>query len=129
MPLGAVGGGAGFVAKAATVDILLEAIHNVREGEASPSVKSMPGLAFRPRATSSGLGSDLRPRELEVLRLLATGASNKVLAAELYLSLNTVRNHVQSILYKLDAHSKLEAVAIAVRAGLIERDDQVGPRR
>jgi two-component system NarL family response regulator len=61
--------------------------------------------------------------------MMAAGASNKVLAAELYLSLNTIRNHVQSILYKLDVHSKLEAVATAVRAGLIELDDQVGPSR
>jgi anti-anti-sigma factor len=60
-PVGAVGGGAGFVAKAATVDILVEAIHYVHEGE-TPSVKSMPRLAFRPRPSSSGLGSDLRPR-------------------------------------------------------------------
>ena len=57
------------------------------------------------------------------------GTPNKTLAAELYISLNTVRNHVQSILYKLDAHSKLEAVATAVRAGLIELDDGMGPSR
>lgn len=54
---------------------------------------------------------------------MAAGEPNKALAAELHLSLNTIRNHVQSILYKLDAHSKLEAVATAVRAGLIKRDD------
>jgi putative two-component system response regulator len=128
-PVGAVGGGAGFVAKNATLDILLEAIHYVHEGEVPSSVLSRPRLAFQPRPDSSGLGSDLSPRELEVLRMMAAGASNKVLAAELYLSLNTIRNHVQSILYKLDVHSKLEAVATAVRAGLIELDDQVGPSR
>jgi putative two-component system response regulator len=129
LPVGAVGGGAGFVAKTATGDILLEAIHHVHEGEAPSSFGSTPRLDFRPRPSSSGPASDLRPRELEVLRLMAAGASNKVLAAELYISLNTVRNHVQSILYKLDAHSKLEAVATAVRAGLIELDDQAGPGR
>jgi putative two-component system response regulator len=128
-PVKALGSGAGFVAKTATGDILLEAIHYLHEGEAPPSVKSTPHLAFRPPRTSSAPASDLRPRELEVLRLMAAGASNKVLAADLYLSLNTVRNHVQSILYKLDAHSKLEAVATAVRAGLIDLDGQVGPRR
>jgi DNA-binding NarL/FixJ family response regulator len=58
------------------------------------------------------------------VRLMAAGEPNKALADKLHLSLNTIRNHVQSILYKLDAHSKLEAVATAVRAGLIERDDR-----
>ena len=66
---------------------------------------------------TSGLG------ELEVLRLMATGMANKALAQQLHLSLNTVRNHVQHVLYKLGAHSKLEAVATAVREGVIERDD------
>jgi response regulator RpfG family c-di-GMP phosphodiesterase/DNA-binding CsgD family transcriptional regulator len=129
LPVRAIGGGAGFVAKSATVDILVEAIHGAHEGEPPSSVISTPRSAFRPRPSSSGLGSDLRPRELEVLRLMAAGEANKALAAELHLSLNTVRNHVQSILYKLDAHSKLEAVTTAVRAGLIELDDQVGPSR
>ncbi len=126
-PLGAVGGGAGFVPKTANVAGLVEAIHQVHEGDAPSAVISTPRLAIRPRPTVPGLGSDLRPRELEVLRLMAAGTPNKALAAELYISLNTVRNHVQSILYKLDAHSKLEAVATAVRAGLIELDDQMAP--
>jgi DNA-binding NarL/FixJ family response regulator len=52
--------------------------------------------------------------------MMAAGVPNKVLAEQLFISLNTVRNHVQSILYKLDAHSKLEAVARAVREGVLE---------
>ena len=68
-----------------------------------------------------GLGSGLGPRELEVLRLMAAGMPNKVIAGHLYISLNTVRNHVKSVLHKLGAHSKLEAVATAVGEGLIER--------
>ena len=66
-----------------------------------------------------GLGSDLSNRELEVLDLLATGAANKEIATSLSLSVNTVRNHVQQVLVKLGAHSKLEAVATAVREGII----------
>lgn len=50
------------------------------------------------RHRRGGLGDGLRPRELEVLRLMAAGARNQVLAAALHLSLNTVRNHVQNIL-------------------------------
>jgi DNA-binding CsgD family transcriptional regulator len=74
-----------------------------------------------------GLGSGLGPRELEVLRLMAAGMPNKVIAGRLYISLNTVRNHVKSVLHKLGAHSKLEAVATAVREGLIERGALVEP--
>ena len=53
---------------------------------------------------------------------MAAGLPNKALADRLHLSLNTVRNHVQHILYKLGVHSKLEAVATAVREGIIERE-------
>ena len=51
---------------------------------------------------------------------MAQGGTNKAIAHELHLSVNTIRNYVQALLTKLDAHSKLEAVAIATRAGLIE---------
>jgi DNA-binding NarL/FixJ family response regulator len=53
---------------------------------------------------------------------MASGAPNRAIAAQLYVSLNTVRNHVQHILDKLHAHSKLEAVATAVREGVIARE-------
>lgn len=66
------------------------------------------------------LGEDLTPREREVLRLLSSGASNKAIGLQAMLSVNTVRNYVQSILTKLDAHSKLEAVATAIREGIID---------
>jgi len=65
------------------------------------------------------MGSALRPREIEVLGLVAEGFANKEIARRLSVSLNTVRNHVQSILYKLNAHSKLEAVATGVREGIV----------
>ena len=71
-----------------------------------------------------GVGSTLTDRELEVLQLLAKGSQNQAVADQLFLSVNTVRKHVQSILSKLGAHSKLEAVAIAVREGVIELGDK-----
>ena len=96
------------------------AIHFAHEGEGPRPITNLSGIVpLRPAGRV--LGSDLGSRELEVLQLMATGLANKALARELHLSLNTVRNHVQHILYKLAAHSKLEAVATAVRAGLIER--------
>ena len=64
---------------------------------------------------------DLTTREGEVLELIAEGLTNGDIATRLLISVNTVRNHVQSILAKLDAHSKLEALAIANRDGLLAR--------
>jgi DNA-binding NarL/FixJ family response regulator len=70
-------------------------------------------------AAPRGHGPDLTARELEVLELMAHGLLNKQIATRLDLRLNTVRNHSQSILYKLRAHSRLEAVSTAVRDGII----------
>jgi DNA-binding NarL/FixJ family response regulator len=63
----------------------------------------------------------LTRREYEVLRVMADGLSNQAIAEGLSLSVNTVRNHVQLILDKLDAHSRLEAVVMATTRGLLPR--------
>jgi DNA-binding NarL/FixJ family response regulator len=73
-------------------------------------------LAPAPAATAGGT---LTARELEVLRLLADGLPNKLIAHELGISENTVKYHVTSILSRLDAASRAEAVAIGLRRGLI----------
>jgi DNA-binding CsgD family transcriptional regulator len=65
---------------------------------------------------------DLSPREREVLDLLAAGTSTQEMADQLYLSTHTIRNHVRNLSAKLGAHSKLEAVAIASRTGLLSRE-------
>ena len=65
--------------------------------------------------------NDLTTREGEVLELIAEGLTNSDIATRLCISVNTVRNHVQNILAKLDAHSKLEALSIANRDGLLAR--------
>ncbi len=62
----------------------------------------------------------LTRREMEILALLARGLSNEVISKQLYISPTTTRNHIQNILGKLGVHSKLEAVASAVRAGYID---------
>jgi DNA-binding NarL/FixJ family response regulator len=64
-------------------------------------------------------GATLSSREREVLRLLAGGASNKEIAIALALSVSTVKFHVAAITEKLGARSRVDAVAIAVRAGLV----------
>jgi DNA-binding CsgD family transcriptional regulator len=86
-----------------------------------------PRTAARFRSTSGGARSGLGARELEVVRLMAGGMSNKAVAEELHISLNTVRNHVQHILYKLEVHSKLAAVAAALGDGMIEQARPTGP--
>jgi putative two-component system response regulator len=112
-------GCSGFVKKEDAVESLLEAIAAAHEGETiSPPSALAPVLRLL-RPTHRGLGSDLTPRELGILGLMASGVVNKQIAQQLGLSINTVRNHAQSILYKLQAHSKLEAVATAVREGII----------
>jgi response regulator RpfG family c-di-GMP phosphodiesterase/DNA-binding CsgD family transcriptional regulator len=112
-------GCSGFVKKEDAVDSLLEAILAANEGETITPPSELAPLLRQLRPTQRGLGADLTPRELEILRLFAAGQVNKQVAQGLGLRLNTVRNHAQSILYKLQAHSKLEAVATAVREGII----------
>jgi DNA-binding NarL/FixJ family response regulator len=62
----------------------------------------------------------LTARELEILELMAEGLRNRDVADRLGISVNTVHRHVQSVLEKLDAHSKLQAVILASRAGLLD---------
>jgi response regulator RpfG family c-di-GMP phosphodiesterase/DNA-binding CsgD family transcriptional regulator len=118
-------GCAGFVNKTESIDMLAAAIRDAAEGEAPMSIADLPRLLTQLRPTKRGIGDDLGDRQLEVLRLMAAGLPNKLIAARLHISINTVRNHVQNILGKLDAHSKLEAVATAVREGILERDSRI----
>ena len=115
-------GCAGFVTKDNAVDEAVSAIRAAASGEAviSPQMLSrlLPKLR---REREEDTASPLTPRETEILTLLAEGHANQVIAERLTISLNTVRNHVQNLLSKLGAHSKLEAVAVAVRMGLLQR--------
>jgi DNA-binding NarL/FixJ family response regulator len=67
----------------------------------------------------------LSERERQILDLLARGYSNRRIAEECFLSLNTVRTHVQNVLVKLGVHSKLEAATLAVRQGLVPIEDHL----
>jgi two-component system NarL family response regulator len=62
----------------------------------------------------------LTERELEVLKLVARGLNNRDIAKELFISENTVKNHIRNILEKLQLHSRMEAVVYAVREKLLE---------
>lgn len=65
----------------------------------------------------------LTPRQNQVLHLLARGRSTAQIAAELHLSPETVRNHVRLMMRALDAHSRIEALAVAHREGILRRDN------
>jgi PAS domain S-box-containing protein len=86
------------------------------------ATKELLGLV-RERLAATGGGEPavevLTRRELEILRMIATGASTKAAADKLHVSPATVRNHVQNTLGKRGAHSRLEAVAIATRQRLL----------
>ena len=112
-------GCSGFLTKDRAAQELVEAIRAVAQGEAWIPPHLITRLLPHLNRTTRGLGSDLTPRELDVLRLAAEGLANAAIAERLYLSVNTVRNHVQNAITKLHAHSKLEAVAVAVREGVI----------
>jgi DNA-binding NarL/FixJ family response regulator len=112
-------GCSGFVKKADAVDDLREAIIAAHQDEPTTLPSQLSPLLRQLPPTHRGLGADLTPREREVLELMVSGLINKQVARQLGLQLNTVRNHSQNILYKLKAHSRLEAIAIAVRDGVI----------
>jgi DNA-binding NarL/FixJ family response regulator len=114
-------GCSGFVTKDKALSELVHAVRLVHRGEAYIPPQLLAGLLPRIGTTHRGIGSDLSPREREVLSIVAEGLSNQAIAERLFLSVNTVRNHVQRILFKLHAHSKLEAVATAIREGLLSR--------
>ena len=114
-------GCSGFLTKdRATADVA-NAVRDVANGEALISPELLARILPKLKRTYRSVGHDLTTREHEVLQLLAVGRNSRAIADQMHLSLNTVRNYTQSILSKLSAHSKLEAVAMAVREGIITR--------
>lgn len=113
-------GCAGFVTKDKAVGELITAVRQVHSGEAYIPASMLSALLPHIGRRDRSLGSDLTVREREVLTCLGEGMTNGAIAERLFLSVHTVRNHVQGVLMKLNAHSKLEAVAIATRAGLLD---------
>lgn len=119
-------GARGYLLKNIPVAQLLAALHAVEKGEPALSpdmaVRLMGELARSPSTepTASAVEplSLLTARELEVLRELATGATNRVIADRLVISENTVRNHVHNLLEKLGLTSRREAVNLTRQSGL-----------
>lgn len=117
-------GAAGFLTKDVTVDDLLGAIRGAARKETwvSPRVLTaiLRELLAGPRQLTSWERGivELTPREREVLECMVAGMSRNAIAKALFLSPNTVRTHTRRVLAKLDVHSSLEAVAVALRAGV-----------
>jgi DNA-binding NarL/FixJ family response regulator len=114
-------GASGYVTKHKGSAEVVDAVAAAAAGEVVVSPDMLARLLPRlsPQPHGQRLGSDLTPRESEVLGLMAEGSTNEEVADRLFISRNTVRNHVQNILTKLGAHSRLEAVVIATRTGLV----------
>ena len=86
---------------------------------AAPGERPTAAIVARNREAAGGNDFELTPRELDVLALLAEGASNKMIAQRLGISVHTAKFHVGSLLDKLDATGRTDAVAHAARRGVI----------
>jgi two-component system NarL family response regulator len=120
-------GANGYLLKEISVEEVADAIHAVVQGQSliSPSMASkllseFNSLARQAAAQEQLPAPVLTARELEVLKLVARGMSNRDVADQLFISENTVKNHVRNILEKLHLHSRMEAVMYAVRKRLLD---------
>ena len=120
-------GALGYLLKDSTPEQLLEAIRQVHRGEPSlePSIarKVLQELSNPGGGTGKQTSDPLTEREMEVLRLIAQGMSNKEIAAKIFVAEWTVRSHVSNILGKLHLASRTQAALYALRSGLASLDD------
>ncbi len=121
-------GASGFVLKSMRGRDLVEAVRVVAAGEAllAPSVtrRLIADVARRPPAQATGQAVNARlaglsPRETDTLRALARGLSNVEIAAELYVTENTVKTHISNVLTKLGLRDRVQAVVLAYESGLV----------
>ena len=118
-------GASGYLLKDSSIEEVAQAIRVVADGQSliSPSMAVKLIDEFKQMSKperEQGPGLRLTERELEVLRLVAKGLNNREVAKELFISENTVKNHIRNILEKLQLHSRMEAVVYAVREKLLE---------
>ncbi len=92
-----------------------ELVRRILATAPAPDLPPLPGMP----SPSSAKPVPLTDREIEVLRLMADGISTSRMADSMFISVTTVRTHIQNILRKLEVHSKLEAVSLALRNRLI----------
>ncbi|MCL4507307.1 MAG: response regulator transcription factor [Chloroflexi bacterium] len=127
--LGALQAGAnGYVLKTAEPDELVEAVHSVYEGKSvlDPLLtqRLWQQVASRSANHEGAIAEALTSREIEVLRLVARGFTNKAVAAQLGISDRTVQGHLANVFEKLHAQSRTDAVMIGLRLGLVSANDR-----
>src|SRR5229473_1013239 len=123
-------GASGYLLKDIPLDEVADTVRAVHGGQSliNPSMAGKLLIEFAALARRDGEeqpeqqvpAPKLTDREMQVLKLVAKGMNNRDIAKELFISENTVKNHVRNILEKLQIHSRMEAVMIAVREKLIE---------
>jgi DNA-binding NarL/FixJ family response regulator len=119
-------GASGYLLKDASIDEVSQAIRLVADGQSliSPSMAAKLLEEFKTISRTGARPEEMAPRltdrELEVLNLVARGLNNREIARDLFISENTVKNHVRNILEKLQLHSRMEAVMYAVREKLLD---------
>ncbi len=120
-------GASGYLLKEISSDEVADSIRSVVQGHSriSPAMASKLLTEFQAMTKRQDDRQPLAPprltdRELEVLGLVAQGKGNRDIAAELFISENTVKNHIRNILEKLQLHSRMEAVIYAVREKLLD---------
>jgi DNA-binding NarL/FixJ family response regulator len=122
-------GASGYLLKDIPLDEVADTVRAVNDGQSliNPSMAGKLLTEFAALARRDGdeppqqvPAPRLTDREIQVLRLVARGMNNRDIAKELFISENTVKNHVRNILEKLQIHSRMEAVMVAVREKLIE---------
>jgi two-component system NarL family response regulator len=120
-------GAVAYVLKSAPPHDLLAAVRAAARGEAAGSpwivasvLERIRGMAPRREPPAGSIPQRLTERELEVLRLLAAGLQNKEIGRELQITVQTVKNHVHSLLEKLEVHNRRAAVRRAFELNLVD---------
>jgi DNA-binding NarL/FixJ family response regulator len=119
-------GALGYVLKDSPLEETVAAIRAIANGDGllHPSIAARVMSEFNrismQRTKDTKLFSELTDREVEVLKEVATGKRNREIAEELYISEKTVKNHISSILFKLQVNDRTEAAMMAARGGLLE---------
>ena len=119
-------GARGYLLKGAGQDEMLRAIRATANGEAifAPAIATRLMSFFQTprRVLAQDVLPELTPREIEVLKLIASGKRNKAIAEQLVISPKTLRNHISNIFSKLQVANRMEAIFVAQRVGLSDAD-------
>jgi DNA-binding NarL/FixJ family response regulator len=118
-------GACGYLLKDSSIHELIAGIRAASLGESliSPTIASKVLQRVRASSTQpeieSTIRAELSDREIEVLKLIANGKDNAMIAAELHISPKTVKNHISNILMKLQIDNRIQAAVYAVRSGIV----------